>query len=165
MNLFDVEGLVVADVQGEILYKRIFSKEEDIVARIVEKSIKDREIISVSHERIVMCKKLDEILLIIYSPMDVNEAFIGQVFDEFTTAFVSIIKTPTRERVWKKYDQVVLLVTEFLYEGIVMSGKSEEMLDRLPKRNFEGVDGIKVPRGFASLIHKATKSLSINNNK
>ncbi|AFM98766.1 vesicle coat complex COPI subunit zeta [Encephalitozoon hellem ATCC 50504] len=165
MNLFDVEGLVVADVQGEILYKRIFSKEEDIVARIVEKSIKDRETISVSHERIVMCKKLDEILLIIYSPMDVNEAFIGQVFDEFTTAFVSIIKTPTRERVWKKYDQVVLLVTEFLYEGIVMSGKSEEMLDRLPKRNFEGVDGIKVPRGFASLIHKATKSLSINNNK
>ncbi|AFN83483.1 vesicle coat complex subunit zeta [Encephalitozoon romaleae SJ-2008] len=165
MSLFDVEGLVVVDVQGEILYKRIFSKEEDIAAKIVEKSTKDRDIISVSHERIVMCKKLDEILLVIYSPLEVNEAFIGQVFDEFTTAFVSVIKTPTRERVWKKYDQIVLLVSTFLYEGIVMVGKSDEMLNRLPKRNFEGVDGIKVPKGFASFLHKATKSLSINNNK
>ncbi|CAD26373.1 COATOMER ZETA SUBUNIT [Encephalitozoon cuniculi GB-M1] len=165
MNLFDIEGLLVADSQGEILYRRVFSKEEEIAAKIAEKAAGDRESISMFYDRIVMCKRLDEVLLIIYSPMDVNEPFVGQVFDEFTAAFIGIVKTPTRERVWKKYDQIVLLVAEFLYEGIVMSGKSDEMLDKLPKRNFEGVDGMKVPRGFASFLHKATKSLSIGSNK
>ncbi|ADM11997.1 vesicle coat complex subunit zeta [Encephalitozoon intestinalis ATCC 50506] len=164
MSLFDVEGLVVASSQGEILYKKVFTKDEGVVEKIVEKTVRDRESIAVFRDRIVMCKRLDEILLIIYSPMEVNEAFVGQAFDEFAAAFVDVVKTPTQERVWKKYDQIVLLVAGFLYEGVIMLGKSDEMLSKLPKRNFEGVDGIKVPKGFASFLHRASRSLNIGNN-
>lgn len=165
MNLFDIEGLLVTDCQGEVLYKKVFSKDTQLATRIAERVARDKDAISLFHDRVVMCKRLDEILLVIYSPMDVNEPFVGQVFEEFAAAFVTLIKTPTKERVWKKYDQIVLLVFEFLYEGIIMSGKSDEMIGRLPKRNFEGVDGMKVPRGFASLLHKATKSFSMGSNK
>lgn len=162
MNLFDVEGLIVADDQGEVLYKKIFG-EEGIAERVVEKAVRDKEEIMVVMGKIVMMKRLDEVFLVMYSRMDVNEPFVSQVFDEFATAFVGVVKTPTRDRVWKKYDQVVLLVSVFVYEGIVMCGKSEEMIGRLPKRNFEGVEGMKVPRGFASLLHRATRSFSMTN--
>lgn len=161
MNLFDIEGLVIADGQGEILYRKTFG--EDMTRMVVEKVLRDKESILIAADRLVLSKRLDDVFLVMYCPLDANEPFMGQVFEEFAAAFVEIVKTPTRDRVWKKYDQIVLLVAGFVYEGIVICGKSEEMTGRLPKRNFEGVDGMKVPRGFASLLHKATKSFSLIN--
>jgi len=165
MDCLDIEGLIIADVHGEILFKKAFVKDEDLAKRIVEKVLNTRESMSMAFDKIVMSKKIDELLLIIYCPMECNEPFVWHAFNEFMIGFMSVIKSSTKDRLWKKYDQVVLLVAGFVYEGMIVLCKSSEMIDRLAKRNFEGVDGMKVPKGLASFIHKATKSFTMGNSK
>ncbi|KAM0671243.1 subunit zeta of vesicle coat complex COPI [Ordospora colligata] len=165
MDCLDIEGLIIADTNGEILFKKTFVKDEDLSKRIVEKVIYAKENMSMAFDRIVMSKKIDELVLIIYCPIECNEPFVWHAFNEFMIGFMSIIKSSIKDKLWKKYDQVILLVAGFVYEGMIVQSKSTEMIDRLAKRNFEGVDGMKVPKGLASFIHKATKSFTMGSNK
>jgi hypothetical protein len=147
MNLFDIEGIAVADAKGKILFRRVFGSEEERLSEIVQKATKDNEAIGLFSDRVMMAKKMDELQLIIYSPLEVNEAFVSQAFDEFATAFLRVVKTPNKECLWKEYDQVALLVCNFVHDGVILETKAAKMIESLPKRNFEGVTGMKIPKG------------------
>jgi hypothetical protein len=151
MNLFDIEGVAVADVKGKILFKRVFGSDEEKINEVVQKVTKDSEAIGLFSDRVVMAKKMEEIQLIIYSPLEVNEAFVSQAFDELGVAFLKVVKTPDKEHVWKEYDQIALLICNFVHEGAILEAKAAKMIESLPKRNFEGVAGMKIPKGKLSI--------------
>lgn len=91
-----------------------------------------------------------------------NEVFVKDAFDGFAASLDRIIKHWTHERVAEKYDQIVLAFNEFVFHGIILTDQSKELSSRVMKRTFENINGIKMKKGLASFINRATKSLRNN---
>lgn len=157
MDIHDIQGIIVTDNQSKLLYQKRYI-ECDITESITSAVFASNDPILIHNDKLVLHKKLDELCIILYAACDVNEILLNEVLSEFITAFCTVVKALTVDSLWKKYDQVILLVDAFVYEGIILETQAKAMIDKIPKRSFEGVEGMKVPKGFASLLNKATKS-------
>ncbi|WUR04037.1 coatomer subunit zeta [Vairimorpha necatrix] len=160
MNLIDVYALVISDFKGNSLIKKVFNIENEKLEEIMKKCSTDRDPIFIFEDYLVFCKKEQDLICILVSNINNNEIFLGQAFEEFILALKQVLSKFTKEKIHKKYDVIFLLVDIFVYEGIIAENKSEKMLELLPKRSFESTEGMKVPKGLASVINNASKNFS-----
>lgn len=115
--------------------------------------------ISIYREQTLFAAKLNDITLVLLARPDSNEIFVQGAFDALVECLSRIIKNWCVDRVMEKYDQVVLVLHEFVFKGVVLTDDSEELGRRVMKRTFENVNAIKVNKGLASFLNRATKSL------
>ncbi|KAF9742717.1 Coatomer subunit zeta [Nosema granulosis] len=160
MSIIDVEGLIFTDLRGNILYKKIYNLEEKKLLFIIKKALEEKDPICLLDSNLLFIHKTNEICVIMVSNSENNEVFLNACFEQFVGAMSQISQKLTVEAVYKKFDVFFLLCDIFVYEGVIMENKSETMIKKLPKRTFETLEGMKVPKGMASIINNATKSLS-----
>lgn len=110
-------------------------------------------------ENTVFVSRLNDITLILVSLQDSNEIFVSQAFQALEDSLTKVIKNWCTERIFEKYDQIELIVHEFVFKGIIMTDNSDELSSRVMKRTFENLSSLKVNKGFASFINKAVKKL------
>jgi len=101
----------------------------------------------------------EEIILCLLVKPKSNDVFVYQAFQALVGCLDGVLKKWTVGRVEEKYDQLVIAFNEFSYNGVVLADTAESLQERIPKRTFENIGGIKVKKGFASIIHKAAGSL------
>ncbi|EEQ82293.1 hypothetical protein NCER_101023 [Vairimorpha ceranae BRL01] len=160
MNIIDVDALVISDFKGSILLKKVFNISEEKLNKILTKCSSEKDSLFLYEDYLVFCYKEQELISVLISYADNNEIFLGNSFEQFNYALKRVIKNCTKEVVHKKYDVIFLLMDIFVYQGMIVENKSEKMLELLPKRSFEATEGMKVPKGVASVINNASKSLS-----
>lgn len=160
MSIIDVDGLIFTDLRGSILYKKIYNIEEKKLVYIIKKALEEKDPICLLDNNLLFIHKKNELCTIMVSNSENNEVFLNNCFEQFVCAMSQVSKKFTVESMYKKFDVFFLLSDIFVYEGVIMEDKCERMIKRLPKRTFETLDGMKVPKGMASLINNATKSLS-----
>lgn len=115
--------------------------------------------ISIYKEQTVLTERLNDIILVLLARPDSNEIFVKGAFDALIESLSGVIKNWCAERVVEKYDQVVLIFHEFVFKGIVLTDDCEDLSSRVMRRTFENVNAIKVNKGLASFLNRATKSL------
>ncbi|EQB60857.1 golgi-to-er vesicle coat component [Vairimorpha apis BRL 01] len=160
MDIFDIEALLVVDYKGSLLIKKVFNQNVEKMNRIIFKCVTEKDPLFLFENSLVFCCKVDELCTIMVCNVNSNEIMLGYSFDQLNIAIKYIVKKFNKETVYKKYDLLNLLFDSFVYQGIISENKSENLISKLPKRSFEGVEGIKVQKGFASVINNASKSLS-----
>lgn len=114
--------------------------------------------LTVFNERTLFINRMNDITVVLLSNRDSNEIFVSQAFGELINSLNKTIKNWCVDRVFEKYDQIMLIVYEFVYKGIIMTDQSEELNTRIMKRTFESVNATKVNKGLASFLNRATKS-------
>lgn len=160
MNILDVDALMIVDFRGNLLIKKIFNLRNELMDKIIKKCISEKDPLFLFENRLVFCTREQEIITILVSYGENNEIFLGDSFEQFNLALKTVLKKCNNETIYKKYDVVFLLIDIFVYQGIIAENKCSKILDQLPKRSFEATDGMKVPKGIASVINNASKSFS-----
>lgn len=160
MDIFDIDALVIVDYKGIFLNKKVFNLTSEKLNKIVYKCVTEKDPLFLFENNLVYCCKADELCTIMVCNINSNEVMLGYSFDQLNIAIKQILKKFNKEAVYKKYDLLNLLFDAFVYNGIISENKAEVLISKLPKRSFEGVEGIKVQKGFASVINNASKSLS-----
>jgi hypothetical protein len=160
MNILDVDALIVVDFKGNLLIKKIFNLENDLMDKIIKKCTAEKDPIFLFENKLVLCTREQEIITILVSYGENNEIFLGNSFEQFNLALKTVLKKCNKEVFHKKYDVVFLLIDVFVYQGMISENKCDKILEQLPKRSFEATDGMKVPKGLASVLNNASKSFS-----
>ncbi|EOB11287.1 coatomer zeta subunit [Nosema bombycis CQ1] len=160
MSIVDVDALIFTDIKGNILYKKIYNLEEKKITHVIKKSLEEKDPICLLDNNLLFVHKNADLCVIMVSNSENNEVFLYKCFEQFIAAMSKISKKFSVESMHKKFDVYFLLSDIFVYEGVIMEDKSEIMLKRLPTRTFENLEGMKVPKGMASIISNATKSFS-----
>ncbi|RVD92537.1 vesicle coat complex subunit zeta [Tubulinosema ratisbonensis] len=160
-DIMDVECLAIVDESGEILLQTNYPRKTSQI--ICKKALKDLSEISVIDEKVVLTKRLDEIYVIIFSPEDRNEVLLAHYLEIFTEALFKIMRKTTREYVFKKYDQICLLLSNFIYNNIVLVEDVNLLVSKVPIRSFEGLESMYIPQSFATFFNKAKKTINKRN--
>ncbi|KAF7683280.1 Coatomer subunit zeta [Astathelohania contejeani] len=157
MNIYDLEGIAIMSRTGDVIFHKTFIN-ENILNDIYSRIINERCEISFLEDHIVLYKMIEDVIILFYASCDVNEIFISKEFDIFYSALLRLFDTPiTKDAVFSKYDQVILLVDNLVYEGIFIEDDSEALIKSIPKRNFEGLESMKIPKGFVSFFSRSKK--------
>lgn len=160
-DIIDIDCLAIADESGEILLQTNFNRKTS--QSICKKAVLDYNEISIIDEKTVLTKRLDEIYVIIFASEDRNEILLAHYLQVFTDALFKIMKKTTREYVFKKYDQICLLLSNFVYEGIVLVEDPNLLAGKVPIRSFEGLESMYIPQSFAAFFNKAKKTMKKGN--
>ncbi|KAM0678608.1 Golgi-to-ER vesicle coat component [Binucleata daphniae] len=156
MNIQNINCIAILDKTGEVLIKREY-KDTDI-ATIFKKLKTENNELSIVGEDLVIYKNLQDIFLFISSGLETNDIFLYKALDAFYVALLKVLKSfPDKSSIMSKYDLVVLLIDNFVFEGILMEDDGEKLAESVLKRPFEGTEGMKIPKGFASIFTKGSK--------
>jgi hypothetical protein len=157
MSVKDVNYLSIMDASKQPLYILNYG---DIDESSLKDAIKeDTDTIFIYKEQIGLLHRQDELLVIMVCSKNSNEIFVNNAFLAFISVLNGILKKWTVGRVGEKYDQIVSVVNEFAFNGIIMADNPLKLKERIRPRNFETIGGIQMKKGLAFFIHKATKSL------
>lgn len=107
----------------------------------------------------VFVSRMNDVSVLLAAFSKSNEMFVSKAFEALVCSLSRIVKNWCVERVAEKYDQLQLVFHEFVFKGIILVDEEDELSSRIMKRTFENMGAIKVNRGFASFLNKATKSL------
>ncbi|EPR79727.1 Vesicle coat complex COPI zeta subunit [Spraguea lophii 42_110] len=148
-NFHDILGFFIVDDTEKTIYKKIFGRE------FYSPRIRmDENDLQIYDDFIIIRRNIENITIYIISPLDSNEIFLYDSLSNFIAALFKIIGKINKEVLIKKFDQLILLVDEFLYNGIVIENNKDKLVKAIPNRGFEGMDGMKIPKGFGSLLGK-----------
>lgn len=156
-DIKDVCAICIIDSSENILYSLNFSDvnlqhlaiflKEDVTATIC-----------VYQDKTLFLERMNDIAVVLIGAKDSNELFLKRAFDCYLASLSKIIKNWSIERIQEKYDQIILLSHEFVFDGIILVDESEDLSKNTMKRTFENLNVTKVNKGFASFLNKATKS-------
>lgn len=156
MDIKDVSLMCIADSSKNVLFSYRY---DSIDVKDMLNSIQDLEFtISVYKDQTLFTQRLNDISIHLLARPDSNEIFVQNAFDALVESLTKIIKNWNVERIAEKYDQIMLIFHEFVFNGIILTDDAEELNSRVMKRTFENVNAIKVNKGLASFLNKATKS-------
>jgi len=156
MDIKDVSLMCIADSSKNILFSYRY---DNIDVKDMLDSIQDLEFtISVYKDQTLFTQRLNDISIHLLARPDSNEIFVQNAFDALVESLTKIIKNWNVERIAEKYDQIMLIFHEFVFNGIILTDDAGELSSRVMKRTFENVNAIKVNKGLASFLNKATKS-------
>ncbi|KAI5169454.1 hypothetical protein PAEPH01_0728 [Pancytospora epiphaga] len=157
MKVKTVNYLAICDNTKDVLYS-LNSGNID-VENLMDFITNETDDISIYKDQMLLLYRNNNLFVTMLAAQDANEVFTKNAFDSFVVALDKFIKNWTHERVAEKYDLIVLAFNEFLFQGIILTDQSKELGDRMMKRSFENINGIKMKKGLASFINKAAKSL------
>lgn len=158
VSIKDVSCLAIFTDDKDIIYTLNFS---DIsTSEIINWIPEDVDSFAMKDEQLLLLARKDSLRVLLLGNAGSNEIFLKSVFDAFMGSLDRLLKSRWNfERVSDKYDQVVILMNEFVYRGVVLTDNSEELSKRVMKRSFENINGMNVNKGLASFINQATKGL------
>lgn len=157
MDIKDVSFIGIVDSNKDMLYSYNYDCAD--VKSLLGSLEDDAYPISIYKDQTLFATRLNDISLVLLARPGSNEVFVQKAFNALVESLSRIIKNWCVDRVAEKYDQVVLAFHEFVFRGIILTDDSDELSKRVMKRTFENVNAIKVNKGFASFLNKATKSL------
>lgn len=157
IRINDVECLAITDLNGEILIQSSLNVEASkLMCKSVSKMVDE---ITIVEDKIVLLSRMEEIIVIMYGGLNCNEVLLSSYLTTFTDSLLHILKKGTKEAMLKKYDQVCLLLSGFIYKGIVIENDSANLLKKVPIRSFEGLESMQIPEGFLSFLNQAKKTI------
>ncbi|KAI4290743.1 hypothetical protein PAPHI01_0017 [Pancytospora philotis] len=115
--------------------------------------------ISIFKDQMLLVYQNEEVFAVLLARPSANEVFVKDAFDSLVAALNKVLKRWSVDRVFEKYDQVVLIFNQFVFRGIILTDDAKELSSRVLKRSFESLQGIKMKKGLASFLNKASKSL------
>lgn len=155
-TLRDVGFLGIFDRNKELFYSLNY---DDISSsELMSSVLSDTSSISVLNDQPLFVFRQNDIFVALLASENSNELFVKNAFDALIENLSRLIKTWSPERIFEKYDQIVLLCNEFLFQKIILVDQPKELGDRLMKRSFESIAALKVNKGFASFLNKTAKS-------
>ncbi|KAI5152526.1 coatomer subunit zeta [Enteropsectra breve] len=157
MSIKNVSFIGLIDTAKTIYYSMNFDNID--VKALLESINNELEDCSIYNDQFLMVSRRESFVLVFLARPESNELFVHDAFMAFETSLSSIVKKWKEDRIFEKYDQIVLLFNEFVYNGIILVDDAEELGAKIVKRSFENVNGIKMNKGIASFISKATRSL------
>ncbi|KAL0265694.1 UNVERIFIED_CONTAM: hypothetical protein PYX00_011408 [Menopon gallinae] len=157
IDIYDVEGLAIADEAGTALYHVTFS--DFCPAALYRSAVQAQDEISIIDERLVLLHRLDEISVILYARDNRNEILLSRALEGFSAALQKVLKKCTKLYVLKKYDLVCLLVREFVFNGVICERNTDALVKSVPVRSFEGLETMNIPQGFLSFFADPKGSL------
>ena len=161
MDLKDISYLGIVDSSGRVLYEINYcnvNAMELMKNRHVPISIyKDKPLFI---ETKISNKGHGDLHFILLAEQHSNEIFVYEAFQSLLEIFDKFMKNGWHlERFETKYDMFILAINEFVFNGIILEDNKEKLTERLQKRSFESIGGIKVNKGLASMLNKAAKSM------
>ncbi|KAL6122311.1 Coatomer [Nucleospora cyclopteri] len=160
MDIKDVSYFCITDSLKNIYYELNY---ENVDRTLLLSNLTDE--VSIVNDQTMFCvakstPTATNIYMILLCTRDANEIFVKNALDSFVECMDKIMKKQwSNERVETKFDLIVFLINEFLYNGIILEDNESKLYGRLQKRPFESVGGIKVNRGLASILNKAAKNV------
>lgn len=157
LEIQDIDGLFVLDTK----FNRIFGKEYSLVP--LDKSILKQQIqsnpnssIFLSQDHLVLVRSINDLYFIFYASTFSNEVFLNSMFNLYLDCLKLLLKKPgiQSDHLESKFDYLVLLTEYFIYDGMFMIESTDEALKLIPKRTFEDLKGMPVPKGFSSIFKK-----------
>lgn len=158
MDIRDVSYIAIVDSRNDVLYS--MNPGDINVKALLSTVTPDYDPISMYEEKPLMVSKNGELTILFLGTQDANEIFLKEALDGLIESLEKILKHWKTGRVAEKYDQIILLMNEFLFRGVILADNSADLNKRMIKRNFETLNGIKMTKGFASFLNKATKSFT-----
>lgn len=159
-NLRDIAYLGIVDSTTRIYYDLNYSCEEpQNFFRYLDCPI------GLYKDQVILCEKRPtsdsvNVYLVCLLEKDSNEIFVKNALVALMSVFDKIMKNGwSLERVQTKYDLFIFVMNEFVFNGIILEDEENKLWERLQKRTFESIGGIKVNRGLASMLNKAAKSM------
>lgn len=160
MNIKDVSYLAILEKYTNVIYAMNF---DNINTEELHSILnKDTDAISLYNDRSLFLYRNNDIIAVLLTKPDSNDIFVYNAFKSLIDSLDKIVKEWICERFGEKYDQVLIALNEFVYNGIILTDQTEDLNKRIMNRTFENISGIKVNKGFASFLNKATKSLRNN---
>ncbi|EJW04655.1 hypothetical protein EDEG_01146 [Edhazardia aedis USNM 41457] len=155
MYIHNIECIAILDKACKTLIKREYAKTD--IKAVFDHIKSEKDEITIMNDSLVVYKNLDDVIIFISSDININEILIHKALESFYSALVSVLKTvPSVSAINEKYDQIVLLLDSFVYQGILMEDDADKMAQNVLPRPFEGLEGMKIPKGFTSIFSKAT---------
>lgn len=156
----DVSYLGIVDSTGRVYYDMNYDKVDtkDLLNDLSNSPIsiyKDKTLLNITK----YSQDIPSIRILLLCRKDSNELFVNNAFENFVGALEKHVKTWTVGRIESKFDLIVLLANEFVFNGIILEDVQEKLLNKIQKRTFESVSGIKVNKGFATVLNKTAKSM------
>lgn len=156
MNIQNINCIAILDKAGNVLLKREYKPTN--ISIIFSKLKSENNDLSIVGEDLVVYKNLQDVFLFISSDIETNEIFLYKALDAFYVALLKVLHSfPDKNSIFSKYDMIVLLVDNFVYEGILMEDDGEKLAESMLKRPFEGTEGMKIPKGIGSIFAKGSK--------
>lgn len=154
MNIQNIHLLTIIDKSSKALITR---STKTFNLKEIHPKINNNENIALINENLVVYKNIEDICIILISDLNTNEIFLSKALDVFYAALLKILKSSVnKETIIKNYDLVVLLVDAFVYQGILIEDDVDKLVKEVGERSYEGLEGMKIPKGFASIFSKAS---------
>ncbi|OAG29222.1 hypothetical protein NEDG_01295 [Nematocida displodere] len=158
-----VKGLAIVGENGARLLGTplvVGSEVKDMEVKMFSKAKETEGSILLFDDSLVLYKIVEDLCIILYAPIEENEIALSNALDAFYTACVKVIRGPLSQKsLAKHYDEVFLLIDAFIYKTILITDSAADLIEKVPKRSFEGLDGaIQMPTKFSSVFKKAQKS-------
>lgn len=157
LEILDVDGILILTSKFNKMYGREYSY-ISLDLQSVKKKIKSDNTTSIftTNEHVVIYRHENDILVIFYASLYANEVFLNSMLNLYMESLRIATKKSelNSDVIDHKFDYVVLLTEYFVYDGMFMTETSEELIKKLPKRNFEDIKAMPVPKGFSSIFRK-----------
>ena len=156
MDLKDISLICITDSNRNPLYT--YKYDNCDIKDLLQAFTENEFSISVYKDQTLFTRRMDDISIHLLARPESNEIFVQNAFDALLNSLNAVIKNWSVDRIAEKYDQIILIFHEFVFNGIILTDNSDDLSERVMKRTFENVNAIKVSKGFASFLNKATKS-------
>ncbi|ELA48402.1 hypothetical protein VCUG_00011 [Vavraia culicis subsp. floridensis] len=151
LEILDIDGLLILDTNYNRIYGRTYTSNSLELSTL--KGIK--EFPAVTKDHIVLQKVLNDTIVVFYGSKEANEVFLNHMLNVFCSALAQLFKGEVSlQLVDEKYDYMVLMIEYFVYEGMFRAENAEDVVAKVPKRNFEDLKGMPIPKGFSSIFKK-----------
>ncbi|KRH92602.1 vesicle coat complex subunit zeta, partial [Pseudoloma neurophilia] len=158
LEILDIEGVLILDSK----YTRVYGREYTPVPLTIQTfkeglhTNNDTSIfLTGDSNTLVLYRKINDIFIIFYGNSYCNELFLNSMMNVFVESLTILMKNEvTCTNIDSKYDYLILLIEYFIYDGMFMVDTVEELVKMVPKRNFENIKGMPVPKGFSSIFKK-----------
>ena len=157
MDIKDVCYIGILDSQKKVLYS--YNYDLNDVQSFISTLDENNGPVYLFRDQLALHFQMNDISVLFLAMPESNEIFVSKAAEALVQSLSSIIKNWCVERISEKYDQIILIFNEFVFRGIILIDNPDELSSRILKRTFESMGSIKVNKGFASFLNRATKSL------
>lgn len=159
-----VRGLAIIGENGNRIIGSplvISQEEKTFEKRLFEKAKEVNESIILFEDNLVLYKIVGDVCVMLYGPVNENEIALSSALDAFYAAAVKTINGPLSSKsIDKHYDEIFLLIDSFIYKTTIITDSSNDLLESMQKRTFEGLDSMQMPSKLSSALKKAQKSFA-----
>ncbi|TBT98788.1 hypothetical protein CWI37_1598p0010 [Hamiltosporidium tvaerminnensis] len=161
LSVYDVQSITVLDEDGNIIIERNYSRTQCDVNTIYKKIISEKSDITIIEDMLVIYKIVNNIIIFICLDSEKNDIFAEKLLDVFYNSLNYIISgSVNKESIVSKYDLVLVLLNNFIDEGIVIETETDVLTSKIESRSFEELEGMQITGNVLSFLDSATKSLS-----